>query len=156
MSSQQAAEIVDADVTVVPSKSIPQGLTALFQYYEPETLEGNRETMMGVLGDVVSGAMTHAVRDTSIDGVDIKSGAFIGLKNDKIVSSSNDALEVCQALLNEILKGDKEILTVIVGEDADDKVTSALTTWLEDTHPDVEVEVHQGKQPIYPYLFGAE
>ena len=87
MSSQQAAEIVDADVTVVPSKSIPQGLTALFQYYEPETLEGNHETMMGVLGDVVSGAMTHAVRDTSIDGVDIKSGAFIGLKNDKIVSS---------------------------------------------------------------------
>ncbi|HDB2749811.1 TPA: fatty acid kinase catalytic subunit FakA [Staphylococcus aureus] len=156
MASEQAASIVDAEAVVIPTKSIPQGISALFQYDVDATLEENKAQMADSVNNVKSGSLTYAVRDTKIDGVDIKKDAFMGLIEDKIVSSQSDQLTTVTELLNEMLAEDSEILTVIIGQDAEQAVTDNMINWIEEQYPDVEVEVHEGGQPIYQYFFSVE
>lgn len=156
MASEQAASIVDAEAVVIPTKSIPQGISALFQYDVDATLEENKAQMADSVNNVKSGSLTYAVRDTKIDGVEIKKDAFMGLTEDKIVSSQSDQLTTVTELLNEMLAEDSEILTVIIGQDAEQTVTDNMINWIEEQYPDVEVEVHEGGQPIYQYFFSVE
>ncbi len=156
MASEQAASIVDAEAVVIPTKSIPQGISALFQYDVDATLEENKAQMADSVNNVKSGSLTYAVRDTKIDGVEIKKDAFMGLIEDKIVSSQSDQLTTVTELLNEMLAEDSEILTVIIGQDAEQAVTDNMIYWIEEQYPDVEVEVHEGGQPIYQYFFSVE
>ncbi|MEN8970887.1 fatty acid kinase catalytic subunit FakA [Staphylococcus aureus] len=156
MASEQAASIVDAEAVVIPTKSIPQGISALFQYDVDATLEENKAQMADSVNNVKSGSLTYAVRDTKIDGVEIKKDAFMGLIEDKIVSSKSDRLTTVTELLNEMLAEDSEILTVIIGQDAEQAVTDNMINWIEEQYPDVEVEVHEGGQPIYQYFFSVE
>ncbi len=156
MASEQAASIVDAEAVVIPTKSIPQGISALFQYDVDATLEENKAQMTDSVNNVKSGSLTYAVRDTKIDGVEIKKDAFMGLIEDKIVSSKSDQLTTVTELLNEMLAEDSEILTVIIGQDAEQTVTDNMINWIEEQYPDVEVEVHEGGQPIYQYFFSVE
>lgn len=156
MASEQAASIVDAEAVVIPTKSIPQGISALFQYDVDATLEENKAQMADSVNNVKSGSLTYAVRDTKIDGVEIKKTAFMGLIEDKIVSSQSDQLTTVTELLNEMLAEDSEILTVIIGQDAEQAVTDNMINWIEEQYPDVEVEVHEGGQPIYQYFFSVE
>ncbi|HDI7362602.1 TPA: fatty acid kinase catalytic subunit FakA [Staphylococcus aureus] len=156
MASEQAASIVDAEAVVIPTKSIPQGISALFQYDADATLEENKAQMADSVNNVKSGSLTYAVRDTKIDGVEIKKDAFMGLIEDKIVSSKSDQLTTVTELLNEMLAEDSEILTVIIGQDAEQAVTDNMINWIEERYPDVEVEVHEGGQPIYQYFFSVE
>ncbi len=156
MASEQAASIVDAEAVVIPTKSIPQGISALFQYDVDATLEENKAQMADSVNNVKSGSLTYAVRDTKIDGVEIKKDAFMGLIEDKIVSSKSDQLTTVTELLNEMLAEDSEILTVIIGHDAEQTVTDNMINWIEEQYPDVEVEVHEGGQPIYQYFFSVE
>ncbi|HHE7005586.1 TPA: fatty acid kinase catalytic subunit FakA [Staphylococcus aureus] len=156
MASEQAASIVDAEAVVIPTKSIPQGISALFQYDVDATLEENKAQMSDSVNNVKSGSLTYAVRDTKIDGVEIKKDAFMGLIEDKIVSSQSDQLTTVTELLNEMLAEDSEILTVIIGQDAEQAVTDNMINWIEEQYPDVEVEVHEGGQPIYQYFFSVE
>ncbi|HAY1390773.1 fatty acid kinase catalytic subunit FakA [Staphylococcus aureus] len=156
MASEQAASIVDAEAVVIPTKSIPQGISALFQYDVDATLEENKAQMVDSVNNVKSGSLTYAVRDTKIDGVEIKKDAFMGLIEDKIVSSQSDQLTTVTELLNEMLAEDSEILTVIIGQDAEQEVTDNMINWIEEQYPDVEVEVHEGGQPIYQYFFSVE
>ncbi|HCY6445984.1 TPA: fatty acid kinase catalytic subunit FakA [Staphylococcus aureus] len=156
MASEQAASIVDAEAVVIPTKSIPQGISTLFQYDVDATLEENKAQMADSVNNVKSGSLTYAVRDTKIDGVEIKKDAFMGLIEDKIVSSQSDQLTTVTELLNEMLADDSEILTVIIGQDAEQAVTDNMINWIEEQYPDVEVEVHEGGQPIYQYFFSVE
>ncbi|AIU85048.1 fatty acid kinase catalytic subunit FakA [Staphylococcus aureus] len=156
MASEQAASIVDAEAVVIPTKSIPQGISALFQYDVDATLEENKAQMADSVNNVKSGSLTYAVRDTKIDGVEIKKDAFMGLIEDKIVSSQSDQLTTVTELLNEMLAEDSEILTVIIGQDAEQAVTDNMINWIEEQYPDVEVEVHEGGQPIYQYFFSVD
>lgn len=156
MASEQAASIVDAEAVVIPTKSIPQGISGLFQYDVDATLEENKAQMADSVNNVKSGSLTYAVRDTKIDGVEIKKDAFMGLIEDKIVSSQSDQLTTVTELLNEMLAEDSEILTVIIGQDAEQAVTDNMINWIEEQYPDVEVEVHEGGQPIYQYFFSVE
>ena len=156
LASEQAASIVDAEAVVIPTKSIPQGISALFQYDVDATLEENKAQMADSVNNVKSGSLTYAVRDTKIDGVEIKKDAFMGLIEDKIVSSKSDQLTTVTELLNEMLAEDSEILTVIIGQDAEQAVTDNMINWIEERYPDVEVEVHEGGQPIYQYFFSVE
>lgn len=156
MASEQAASIVDAEAVVIPTKSIPQGISALFQYDVDATLEENKAQMADSVNNVKSGSLTYAVRDTKIDGVEIKKDAFMGLIEDKIVRSQSDQLTTVTELLNEMLAEDSEILTVIIGQDAEQAVTDNMINWIEEQYPDVEVEVHEGGQPIYQYFFSVE
>ncbi|MBO3025082.1 fatty acid kinase catalytic subunit FakA [Staphylococcus aureus] len=156
MASEQAASIVDAEAVVIPTKSIPQGISALFQYDVDATLEENKAQMADSVNNVKSGSLTYAVRDTKIAGVEIKKDAFMGLIEDKIVSSQSDQLTTVTELLIEMLAEDSEILTVIIGQDAEQAVTDNMINWIEEQYPDVEVEVHEGGQPIYQYFFSVE
>ncbi|EHJ07437.1 fatty acid kinase catalytic subunit FakA [Staphylococcus simiae] len=156
MASEQAASIVNADAVVVPTKSIPQGINALFQYNPDATVEDNKLQMEQALSSVTSGSLTYAVRDTKIDGVEIKKDAYMGLIEDKIVSSNQDQFVTLTELLNAMLSEESEILTIIAGEDADQEMTDKMISWIEEHYPEVEIEAHQGNQPIYQYFFSVE
>ena len=156
MSSDQAATLVEADTVVIPTTSIPQGIAALFQYDPSSSLEDNQSHMTTALDSVKSGSVTFAVRDTKIDGVEIKKGEFMGLSESKIVTNNDDEFATITGLLKAMLNEDSEILTIIAGEDANTETSDKLVEWVESEYPDVEVEEHNGGQPIYQYLFSVE
>ncbi|MFI9032664.1 fatty acid kinase catalytic subunit FakA [Staphylococcus pasteuri] len=156
MASEQAAEIVDAEAVVIPTKSVPQGIAALFQFDADSSLEDNKSHMVNALDVVKSGSVTFAVRDTKIDGVEIKKDEFMGLAEDKIITCDADQYTATKQLLEAMLSEDSEILTIIAGEDSKQQITNQLTEWVESTYPDVEIENHNGQQPIYQYLFAVE
>lgn len=156
MASEQAANIVDAEAVVVPSKSIPQGIAALFNYDEADSLSDNKARMNETLSVVSSGAITYAVRDTKIDGIEIKKDEFMGLIEDKIVTSNPVLIDAAQSLLDTMIAEDSEIVTLIVGAEANQSETDAIVSWVEANYEDVELDVHQGDQPVYPYLFSVE
>ncbi|MDG0844204.1 fatty acid kinase catalytic subunit FakA [Staphylococcus equorum] len=156
MASEQAADIVGAEAVVIPTKSIPQGIAALFNYDESDSLEANKVRMVESLEAVKSGSVTYAVRDTKIDGVEIKKDAFMGLVEDKIVTSNENEFETVKGLLSEMIQDDSEIITMIVGEDTNTSLTSEIETWLETSYPEIELDQHDGQQPVYQYLFSVE
>jgi len=158
LAAQQAKELLEGerDITVIPSKSIPQGIAAAFAFQEEETVESNSSNMLEAITQVKSGQVTHAVRDTSFDELEIKSGQYIGIANSKIVAAADDLLAASSALLSNMLQNGDEIVTVLTGEEAEPEVTETLSLWLRENYPDVEVEVHEGGQPLYYYLFSVE
>ena len=156
MASEQAADIVEAEAIVIPTKSIPQGIAALFNYDASDSLDDNKSRMVESLEAVNSGSVTYAVRDTKIDGVEINKGAFMGLVEDKIVTSQDNEFDTVKGLLSQMIEEDSEIITMIVGEDANETVTAEIETWVEETYPDIELDQHDGQQPVYQYLFSVE
>jgi len=156
MAADQAAEVAELPVAVVPSKTVSQGLTAMLSFNEQATLEENKETMTDVLSSVVSGQVTHAIRDTMIDGVKITEGDFLGMIDGKIVISNPDILATSLATLEQMINEDTEIVTILTGEDGSAEQAQAFADQLSDKYPELEIEIHQGDQPVYPYLFSAE
>lgn len=156
LAAEQAAELSESNVTVIPTRTIPQGLAAVLAFKEDESPQRNSDWMKGAAESVVSGQVTKSVRDTSIDGVDIKEGDFIGIKEKAIVVSHSDVLEACRQLLGSMLAEGGDLLTVIAGEGADAELTASLCEWAEGEYPDLEIEVQRGGQPLYPYLFAVE
>lgn len=112
--------------------------------------------MLEAIAQVKSGQVTNAVRDTVIEELEIKAGQYIGISNSKIVAAADELLAVSKQLLTSMLVNSDEIVTVLTGADAEADVTDSLSTWLEETYPQVEVEVHDGGQPLYYYLFSVE
>lgn len=156
MAAEQAASIVDIPVIVIPSKTIPQGVTAMLSYMPDLGLEENKEQMTEALQHVKSGSVTYAVRDTSIDGVEIKKGAYMGLFESKITVSDTDEVKVCRELLAAMINEDTEIVTVFKGQDATDEVTDAIVEFIEENYEDAEIEIQEGQQPIYSFMFAVE
>lgn len=156
MASEQAADLVDADAVVIPTKSIPQGLAALFNLDSNDSLVDNKERMVQSLETVNSGAITYAVRDSKIDGVDVKENDFIGLLEDKIVATNVNQFETIKSLLSNMIKEDSEIITIIEGLESTDDNTQQTIEWLEEQYPEIEIDQHDGQQPVYPYLFAVE
>lgn len=158
LAAQQAKDLLegDRDITVIPSKSIPQGIAAAFAFQEEDAADNNTSNMLEAIAHVKSGQVTHAVRDTSYDELEIKSGQYIGISNSKIVAAADELLPASQALLSNMLENGDEIVTVLIGADTDAEITAALGQWLQETYPDVEVEIHEGGQPIYYFLFSVE
>lgn len=156
MAAEQAAEISDDKVIVVPTKTIPQGMSALLAYNPEQSLEYNKESMAQACEDVKTGQITYAVRDTKINGLEIGKGNFMGLADGEIKASDPDKLNTTKKLLSDLIDEDDEILTIIQGEDATDKEVEDITAYVEDEFPEIEVEVHLGNQPIYTYIFAVE
>lgn len=158
LAAEQARELLEDErrITVIPSKTIPQGMAAAFAFQEDESAETNRDQMLEAIGRVQSGQVTHAVRDTQYDELDIKAGHYIGIHNSKIVATDESILRACEGLLGQMMQSGDEVVTILEGEEADEEVTAALSAWLEEQYPDAEIEVHQGGQPVYYYLFAVE
>ncbi|XEC96986.1 DAK2 domain-containing protein [Paenibacillus tarimensis] len=156
LAAQQAAEISERHVTVIPTRTIPQGLAALLAFNDQESPERNALLMQQAAEQVKSGQVTFAVRDTVIDDLTIAQGDYIGIQEKRIVASSAELQQTCRELLSRMIAQGGELVTVLTGEDAPEEVTAALSDWVRSTFPDVELEVHRGGQPLYPYLFAVE
>lgn len=156
LAAEQAAELAGRSVSVVPTRTVPQGLAAALAFRDDESCERNGELMKNAADSVRSGQITQAVRDTSIDGIAIREGDFIGIQEKAIVVSTSDLNDACRTLLGGMLEEGGDLITVLTGEDADAGVTSQLKQWLNTEHPHVEVEVLEGGQPLYPYVFAVE
>ena len=156
MAAQSAAEVIDQPAAVVETKTIPQGLTSLLAFDDSKSIEENYERMSASLEDVVSGSVTTAVRDTTIDGLEIHENDNLGMVDGKIVVSNPDMMETLTATFDKMLDEDSEIVTIYIGEDGKEEVANDLAQNLMAKYEDVEVEIHQGNQPVYPYLFSVE
>lgn len=158
LAAQQARDLLEGErnVTVIASKSIPQGIAAAFAYQEDESVLSNTDQMINAVGRVKTGQVTTAVRDTVFDDLQITEGHYIGISESKIVATDAGLLETSQSLVSAMLQNGDEIVTILSGEEADSELTEALTTWISENYPEVEVEVHEGGQPIYYYLFSVE
>ncbi|MFY4773847.1 DAK2 domain-containing protein [Metabacillus sp. RGM 3146] len=156
MAARQAASVVEENVIVVPSKTVPQGMAALLAFNSEDSAEKIEKTMNEALKNVKSGQVTYAVRDTQIDGLEISKNDFMGISEGKIVVKDKKQLEAAKRLLAEMISEDDDILTVLCGEDASEEESSNLISFVEEKFPDIEIEVHQGEQPLYSYIFSIE
>ncbi|MGX7201671.1 hypothetical protein BCR22_09230 [Enterococcus plantarum] len=156
MAADQAAEVADIPVAVVPTKTISQGMTAMLAFNDQQTLEENKATMTEMIESVVSGQVTTAVRDTTIDNVEIKKDDYLGMIDGKIVVSEPDMFKASLDTLKRMIDEDTEIVTIIVGEGGTMKEAEKFVEALTAEYEEIETELHEGGQPVYPYLFSAE
>ena len=156
LAAKQAAELAEENVFVVESKTAPQGLAAVMVYNPQATAEENFANMQEVLSTVSTLEVTHAVRDTNIEGVEIKKDEFMGIRNGKIVVSNLSLNTVLEELLEKSLDEDSEIVTLYLGEESTEEYTDFLEQLIEEKYPDVEVELVESGQPVYPYIIGVE
>jgi DAK2 domain fusion protein YloV len=161
LAAQQAAQLIeDNKLIVLPTKTIPQGISAMFAFQEQEGLESNIDLMQQAASQVQSGAVTYAMRDTPIEGMEIKKGDFIGIHNSRIVTAEVDLLDSCRKLIDILLTSEgeteAEVVTIYTGEDADEEIDKQLVDYVVQFYPEVEVEIHRGGQPVYYYLISAE
>lgn len=156
MAAQSAAEVSEVPAAVVETRTVPQGFTSLLAFDPSKSLDENVQSMTASLSDVVSGSVTLAVRDTSIDGLEIHENDNLGMVDGKIVVSNPDMTTTLKETFAKMIDEDSEIVTIYVGEDGREDLAEEISNYLEDKYEDVEVEIHQGDQPVYPYLMSVE
>ncbi|MBH0167691.1 DAK2 domain-containing protein [Fictibacillus sp. 18YEL24] len=156
MASEQAASVVDEKVVIIRTKTVPQGIASILAFNPSADMAENEKKMNEAVTSVKSGQVTYAVRDTSIDGVEIAKGDFMGISEGKILTSKKDKQEVTKELLSNMLDEDSEIVTIIYGEDSSEEEAQELAEFIEEKYPDAEAEIHNGKQPIYSFILSVE
>ncbi|MCM3315775.1 DAK2 domain-containing protein [Rummeliibacillus stabekisii] len=156
MAAEQAAELLDIEAAVVPTKTIPQGLAAVLAFNPDQTVEENKKHMANASTNVKSGQITFAVRDTTIDGIEIHKDDFMAINEGSIIQATPSLKVASELLLSDMIDEESEIVTVLYGEDIKKETADELVHFIEEKYPDVEVEVHNGKQPLYPYIFSVE
>ncbi|MEC1526801.1 DAK2 domain-containing protein [Bacillus spizizenii] len=156
MAANQAASVMDEQVFVIPSKTVPQGMSALLAFNPDQEAKANEGNMLSAIQQVKSGQVTYSVRDTHIDGKDIKKGDFMGILNGTIIGTAEDQLSAAKMLLSEMIGEDDEIVTILYGEDASQEEAEELEAFLSEKYEEIEVEIHNGKQPLYSYIVSAE
>lgn len=156
MAAEQAVELLDIEAAVVTTKTIPQGMAAILAFNPDASVTENKETMTEAFADVKTGQVTFAVRDTSIDGVEIHKDDFMALAEGKIVASTKTMAEAAQTVATQLVDEDAEIVTIIFGEDATEQQAADLATFIESLNEDVEVELFNGKQALYPFIISVE
>lgn len=156
MAAQSAAEVAEVKAAVVETRTVSQGFTSLLAFDESRALDENVAAMTASLVDVVSGSVTLAVRDTTIDGLEIHENDILGMVDGKILVSTPDMVVALKDTFAKMIDEDSEIITIYVGEEGSQEVATEIAEYLEETYEDVEVEIHQGDQPVYPYLMSVE
>ena len=157
MAANQAASLTeDKNIIVIPTKTIPQGITALVNYIPDSTPEDNAERMTEEIQLVKTGQVTYAVRDTIIDDKEIRQGDYMGIGDKGILSVGTDMTKTVLTMIAEMIDEDSALLSIYYGEDMDEDSANAIAEKVEASYPDVEVEVHSGGQPIYYYVISVE
>lgn len=157
LAANQAADIEEnKNVIVIPSKTIPQGIGAMIGFEPDASADENKDSMIESMSSVKSGQVTYAVRDTSIDGKEIKTGDYMGIDDSGIKSVGTDITEVVKELVKEMSNEDSELLSVYYGSDVTEDDANALIEVLEEQYPDYEIELYPGDQPIYYYIVSLE
>jgi len=156
MAANQARDITDKKVTVIPTKTIPQGIAAILAFNPEEDAEENAKAMTEVIKEVKTGQVTYAVRDTSFKEITIIKDELIGLSNQEIRSAGKDLQKVASELIEQMVSEEDELLTIYYGEDVEPEDAKKLQKLLETAYPDLEVELYEGGQPLYYYIFSLE
>ena len=156
MAAEQAAELLDIEAAVVPTKTIPQGMAAILAFNPEVSVEDNKENMTEGFAHVKTGQVTYAVRDTSIDGVEIHKDDYMALAEGKIILSTPQMMDAAKEVINHLGDEDSEIITVIYGEDATEEQANELASFIEENFADAEVEIVEGKQSLYPFILSVE
>ncbi len=156
MAATQAAEISDKDVRIIPTKSIPQGITCITMFDSDLDVDANEAALMEGIQLVKTGSVTYAVRDTEIDGVEIKEGNILGLVESKIEKVGNNYFEVAKDVLETMIDEDSELITIFYGKDVDESEIENFTSTLEEKYEDLDVQCYKGNQPLYYFIISVE
>lgn len=157
LAANQAASLIEEkDIHVIPTKTVPQGITALINFMPDSTAEENAQRMTEELSSVKSGQVTYAVRDTLIDDKSIKQGDYMGIGDSSILSVGKDMESVTKEMVDQMVDEDSAIISIYYGEEVQDEAAEQLGKELGEQYPDCEIEVHYGGQPIYYYVVSVE
>ena len=156
MAAEQAAEVLEIEAAVVPTKSVPEGLAAILAFNPEATVEKNAQAMQQASSSIKTGQVTFAVRDTTIDGVTIHKDDFMGIAQGKITSSKPSLEEVAKNLISSMIDEEDEIVTIIYGEDVAAEDAEEISSFIEEQFDHVDIELYAGKQPLYPYIISVE
>ena len=157
MAANQAATLVeDKEIIVLPTKTIPQGITALVNFIPDYSVEENKDTMMAEIENVKTGQVTYAVRDREIDGKTIKQNDYMGIGDKSILSVGQDLKATTLKMVDEMVDEDSAIVSIYYGEDVSEEAAEEIAAVIEEKYPDVEVEINNGGQPIYYYVISVE
>ena len=156
MAATQAAEISDKDVRVIPTKSIPQGITCITMFNAEHEVDENEAALMEALELVKTGSVTYAVRDTEMDGIEIKEGNMLGLIEGKINKVGEDYFKVAEEVLESMMDEDSELITIFYGKDVDESKIEGFTEKLEEKYEDCDVQFYKGDQPLYYFIMALE
>ena len=154
--NQAASLVVDKKIIVIPTKTIPQGITALINFIPDQSAEENAERMTEELENVKTGQVTYAVRDTVIDDKEIKQGDYMGIGDKSILAVGKDIKSTTEDMVAEMIDEESAIICIYYGEEVTEEDANALGAALEEKYPEVEVEIHFGGQPIYYYVISVE
>ncbi|MGL5149981.1 MAG: DAK2 domain-containing protein [Clostridium sp.] len=156
MAANQAAEITDKDVIVIPTKTIPQGITCISMFNHDGEVEENTEELNSLLEVVKTGSITYAVRDTEMDGIEIKEGNMLGIIEGKIKEVGEDKISVAKQVISNMVDEDSELITVFYGEDVTEEEANGMIQDLEEEYEDLDVQLYKGDQPLYYFLISVE
>ena len=156
MAATQAAEISDKDVRVIPTKSIPQGITCITMFNSEHEVDENEAALMEALELVKTGSVTYAVRDTEMDGIEIKEGNMLGLIEGKINKVGDDYFTVAEGILESMVDEDSELITIFYGKDVDENKIEEFTEKLEEKYEDCDIQMYKGDQPLYYFIMAVE
>ncbi|MBQ2801504.1 MAG: DAK2 domain-containing protein [Lachnospiraceae bacterium] len=157
LAAEQATQLVEnKKVMVVPTKTVPQGLTALINFVPEKSAEENLESMTQEMERVKTGQVTYAVRETSIDGHEIKQGDIMGIGDKSILSVGTDLQETTKDMIGKLVDDESELISIYYGSEATEEQAEEIVSYIEEEYPDLEVEVQMGGQPIYYYVISVE
>lgn len=156
LAAKQAQQLVDRPIEVIPSKNVPAGISALLVFNDSMTLEENRERMCQQLEEIKAGEITYAVRDAALGDQEIKEGELIGIYQGEIAAAGSSQEDVVLALLEKMVDKEDELVTLYSGEDVAPEIVEGILERVKVTYPELEVDAHQGDQPIYYFLISVE
>lgn len=157
LTANQTVDLVkDKNIVVIPTKNLPQGITALINYIYDESIEENTKNMIKEMNKIKSGQVTYAVRDTAINGTKIKEGNVMGLNDKDILSVGEDTSETTISLIEKMVDDESDLISLYYGESIKEEEAEELVEQLEDRFPDIEIELNYGGQPVYYYLISIE
>ena len=157
LAAKQAVELVtDKDLLVIPTKTIPQGITAVINFVPEMSADENEENMISEIKNVSTGEVTYAVRDTVIEDKEIKKGDYMGIGDEGILAVGNEMTTVAGDTISSMMKEDSELVSIYYGSDVDEETAEAFRTQIGEKFPDCDVELQYGGQPIYYYIMSVE
>lgn len=157
MAANQACQVVeDVNVKVVPTKTIPQGLTACMMFNPEDTIDNNVEEMTGAISSVKTGQVTYAIKDTTVDGVEVKKDQFIGLSGRQIICCNKNKIKTTIKTIESMVDDMTSVITILVGQDASEDEAHVIEEYINEKYSDVEIEIKKGDQPVYHFIVGVE
>lgn len=157
LAAQQAKDLTeDKNVVVIPSKTVPQGIAGIISFMSGKSVEDNTKIMTEACASIKSGEVTYAVRDTKIDGKEIKMGDYMGLDDKTIISVGPELKDTTLELIDGMIDDDSELLCIYYGQEANEEDANAIADSVSEKYPDIDVEVHPGGQPVYYYVLSVE